>query len=374
MDILLTHTTALEAMRSGRLRWRLEKGERCDASIPERVPDDDEIAQLTEVVPELAKATKPLELLVARDAPRTRRGLVRTHASAPLPSGSAFEVASGVRCVSPEHLPVVMSSQLTDLELIYLLSELLGLYAVAPDHEKGMFQRRDPLTTPERILAHLDSLGPEHGTQRVRRMLGLACVRSGSPRETKLSLRLGLRQSLGGYGLEVLSMNEPIEVRRVHDAMKPGVRKPDILLRGREDGPDGKARLSAVEYDGRDHATERAHASDAARNTELRAIGISEHVVTKAQYDDLSYMDGLAEILRRELGQPSTRVTREVAERRRRRRLELYEELERIDGIHWDGRARQRSRDEKNERSFGPAATAIEDGWDVVPVEAYGLE
>ena len=73
-----------------------------------------------------------------------------------------------------------MAARLTDLELIYLLSELLGLYAVAPDYERGMFQRRAPLTTPERIRAHLDALGPEHGTQRVRRALRFACVKQSS--------------------------------------------------------------------------------------------------------------------------------------------------------------------------------------------------
>lgn len=109
MSILLTHTTALEAMRSRRLRWRLEKGERCDGYVLERVPANAEIERLIGTVPELARASKPLHLLVSREAPRARRSLVRTHASPDLPPGSAFELAPGVRCVSPEHLPVAMA-------------------------------------------------------------------------------------------------------------------------------------------------------------------------------------------------------------------------------------------------------------------------
>ena len=93
MSILLTHTTALEAMRSRRLRWRLEKGERCDGDVPERVPDNAEIERLIDAVPELARASKPLHLLVSREAPRMRRSLVHTHASPDLPPGSAFELA-----------------------------------------------------------------------------------------------------------------------------------------------------------------------------------------------------------------------------------------------------------------------------------------
>ena len=93
--------------------------------------------------------------------------------------------------------------------------------------------------------------------------------------------------------------------------------------------------------------------------------------MTKVQYRDLDYMDELAEILRQELGLPRHRATRKVAEWRRSRRAALYEELERIDGVRWDGRARERARDEKGS---SPAAPQITDGgWDVVPVEAYGL-
>lgn len=370
MDVLLTHTTALEAMRSPRLRWRLERGERCAADVPERVPAAAELAALIANVPELARAALPLEVLVTRDAPRSRTKLVRTHPSrAELPAGTAFPVAPGVRCVSPEHLPVVMASALTDLELVFLLSELLGLYAIAPDLERGMLQRREPLTTPEHVLAHLDALGPERGTGRVRRALARACVRSGSPRETKLSLRLGLRRSEGGYNFDVLSMNEPLAVRRVHDAMRPGVRKPDILLRAPGEGGERGVRGLAVEYDGRDHDGADAHARDAERHTELLALGIDEHIVTAAQYRDLDYMDGLAEIIRGELGIPKPHLTRAQQLRHRRLRQELYEELERMDGVHWNGRARQRAGSE----ALAASAPEADDGWDVVPVEAYGF-
>lgn len=370
MDILLTHTTALEALRSARLRWRLERRERCDACVPDDVPTSEELRTLIARTPELARTELPLELLVTRDAPRRRTKLARTHPSpAELPAGSAFEVASGVRCVSPEHLPVVMAPALTDLELVFLLSELLGLYAIAPGHEDGMLQRREPLTTPELLLGHLDTLGSERGTDRVRRTLARACVRSGSPRETKLSMRLGFTRAQGGYGFDVLSMNDPLAVRRVHDAMRPGVRKPDILLRA----PSADGRGVAVEYDGKDHNSAEAHTRDAERHTELIALGLDEHIVTAQQYGNLDYMDGLAEIIRDALGIPKPRLTPERAARQRRRRQELFEELELIDGVHWNGRERERA------RRTGQLSTQIEPGgaddtdWNTVPVDAYGV-
>lgn len=362
MDMLLTHTTALETLRSARLRWRLERRERCDARVPDRVPSGEELRALIAATPELARATLPLELLVTRDAPRSRTKLAHTHPSpAELPAGSAFEVAPGVLCVSPEHLPVVMAPSLTNLELAFLLSELLGLYAIAPDLEKGMFKRRVPLTTPELVLTHLDALGSERGTDRVRRALASACVQSGSPQETRLSMRLGLARMRGGYGFDVLAMNDPVAVQRVRDAMRPGVRKPDILLRA----PDGNGRGVAVEYDGGDHNSAEAHARDAERHTELIALGIDEHIVTARQYHDLNYMDGLAEIIRKALGIPKPHLTRAQQARNRQLRQRLYEELELIDGVHWNGRERARGR---------PCVVPVaDDEWDVVPVDAYGV-
>ena len=361
MDILLTHTTALEALRSTRLRWRLERQERCDAHVPDDVPANEELRALIAGTPELVSATLPLELLVTRTAPRTRTKLVRTHPSpAELPAGSAFEIAPGVRCVSPEHLPVVMAPALTDLELAFLLSELLGLYAINPSLGKGMFQRRAPLTTPERVLAHLGALGSERGTDRVRRALASACVRSGSPQETRLSMRLGLARMRGGYAFDVLAMNDPVAVQRVRDAMRPGVRKPDILLRA----PGGGGRGVAVEYDGGDHNSAEAHARDAERHTELIALGMDEHIVTATQYHDLDYMDGLAEIIRKTLGIPKPHLTRDQQARYRQLRRRLYEELELIDGVRWNGRKRART---------CSAPAAADDQWDVVPVDAYGI-
>ena len=192
-----------------------------------------------------------------------------------------------------------------------------------------------------------------------------ACVGSGSPRETKLSLRLGLKPARGGYGMDVLSMNEPLEVRRIHNRMRAGVRKPDILLRAPAQATrNGRPLLgAAVEYDGKDHASEEAHARDAERHNELTAIGLVEYIVTKRQYRDLSYMDGLVDLIRRDLGIPAKRRTRAEAARLRRLRQRLYEELERIDGVHWDGRERRRAGQDGSRH----------DGWDVVPVEAYGL-
>lgn len=362
MRLLVSHNSALELIRRREVRSSVERRQRCDAPIPEQGPSDAEIADLIARTPPLARIARPIEVLIAGEEGRRRSKLVKTHtAPRELPPGSVALIAPDIYCVSPEHLAVQMAPQLTELELIVLLSELMGVYAIAPELEGGMFQRRTAPTTREAILAHLDALGSFAGASKVRRALRYACVNSGSPRETKLSLRLGLNPARGGYGLDVLSMNAPLEVKRIHDRMRAGVRKPDVLLRAPAGAMRGGRPLLgvAVEYDGKDHASEGAHARDAERHNELTAIGVVEYIVTKWQYRDLDYMDGLADLIRDELGTPAKRRTRTEARRLRMLRWRLYLELDRIDGIHWNGRSRERERAE---------------GGEVVPAEAYGLD
>lgn len=244
--------------------------------------------------------------------------------------------------MSPEHLCVQLAPGLTRLELVVLLSELMGIYAICLAEKGGMRQRRQPLMTPESLLAHLEALGTHRGVRQVREALHLACVMSGSPRETKLSLRLALPPALGGYGLNVLSMNEPVEVRRIRDRMQTGIRKPDILI----GGPitEGRRVVAAVEYNGRVHDEPAQLASDADRTNELTRMGIPEFIVRREQYRDLDYMDGLAAGIRERLGLPEPRPSSTRARELRRRRFELYRELELIDGVHWNGREREKYR------------------------------
>ena len=362
MDLLLTHTSALEVLRRPDAQWR-----DAEAVVPRRAPTRSAMEALLARSRLLASLAGPVELLVSAASARINNDLVRTHVmSAELPAGSVVEIMPGVRAASPELLPVLMAPALTELELICLLSELLGTYAIAPQHEKGMWQRREPLTTPDRIRALLARLGPVRGAGMVRRALGKACVGSASPRETKLSLRLGLPPRMGGWGLRVLSMNDPVEVRRIRDAMSVGVRKPDILLRAR----GRRGRGVAVEYDGRDHEEEQQHARDIERHNELVAMGFVEFIVARRQYKDLTYTEGLVARIRGELGLPPEVLEPGEAERGRALRQRLYEELELIDGVRWDGRARERAR---NAAEDVGVTDGVDDGWNVVPVEAYGL-
>lgn len=196
----------------------------------------------------------------------------------------------------------------------------------------------------------LEALGTHRGVRQVREALHLACVMSGSPRETKLSLRLALPPALGGYGLNVLSMNEPVEVRRIRDRMQTGIRKPDILI----GGPitEGRRVVAAVEYNGRVHDEPAQLASDADRTNELTRMGIPEFIVRREQYRDLDYMDGLAAGIRERLGLPEPRPSSARTRELRRRRFELYRELELIDGVQIPSSSGPSAAPNRNSRGF----------------------
>lgn len=363
MDTLLSHTTALELLRSYALRRRLMRCPRTGAEPPALPPNREDVELIVQRLPDL---TLPLHVTVNNRNHRGPRGVVTTHVTNVfLPPDSTIVIAKGIRCVSPEHLVVQMAPMLSLLELVFLLGEMLGTYAICPSHEDGMFTREAPLTTKERILAHLDALGPSRGAGLVRRALPLACEGSASPYETKLSMRLGLKPALGGYHLNVLAMNEPIKVARLGSRLGEGVRKPDVLLGACE----ASAPYSGVsfDYNGRVHELLGSLERDIRRQNELLAVGFKNYVLTKALYDDLDYMDDVVERARADLGLPRLHLTRVEKARRRRLRFALYLELEQMDGITWRG------------KESGPCAEGVgpvyeEPFVEVVPIEAYGLE
>ena len=335
MDILISHMTAFELLRYAHYaRFSSSENEASLTCTPDRAPSENELDTLYRRVPELRELGRAPEMLVASTSQSRNSASCRCHVwSRALPSGSFFWLADGVRCTSAELTALLVAPSLSRLELTVLLSELMGLYAVAPSASRGMVQRAKPLTTPEKMQRFLNSVPGARGVALVRSVLADVCAGSGSPRETKLSLRLGLPPSRKGYGLPVLSMNEPVVVDRLGSLFgEKGIRKPDILI-GRADGLAHAA--LAFEYDGPDHETPEGVREDTRRTNELRAMGIGEYRINAELYRDIDYMDDVVDRARREAGLPRLHLTAKQKTLRRRRHFELYRELEGIDGVHW---------------------------------------
>ena len=339
-DLVLSHITALEVMRRPYFPRALVTAPFCPAELPASMPDAADLERAAQSVSQLQGIESPLHVLVGNPECRHRFSRVVPHVfGGMLPAGSLLRLAPGVRCVSPELLVVQMAPFLTCLELLMLLCELLGSYAIGPDSRTGTEKRLRPLLTPESLEAFLDALGPARGTAIVRAALARAPVDAASPMEGKLYLRATNRFASGGYRLGEAALNDSVELERISAGIPElRVRKPDLLLLAPAGAPVTPFRGVAFDYHGDWHSRDPAQVKrDTDRANELLAGDFKDYVLWKENYDDLDYMDDIMAKVRRDLGLPPRKLSAERAARERAARLALWAELERIDGVYWSG-------------------------------------
>ncbi len=277
---------------------------------------------------------RPIELLCAETTASKRSALFNVHAtSGDLPAESLVRLNERCSIVSPELLLVQMASLATDLELVLLVEELCGLYALQPATEGGMLQRKEPLTNIKHITSFLDSGRRFRGAQKLRRALGMAIELSGSPQESKLAPRISWPRAKGGYHIEIVSMNRGVEVTEMRrDLAQAKIRKPDILFRLPSEGIPGLY----LDYQGNPHLQNGRPQEDAARMNELLAVGLKPFAIWKEQCESTSYMDALIDrTIRRELSLPPVRPPKNRARLELARRELLLAELDGIDGSSW---------------------------------------
>ena len=359
MTLLLSHTSALEALR----RLGEAPDLRREAGSPIRLSAG--LPAADRVLEACGKAlgpepTLPIHLLVSDTSSKPRNASLVAHPSRIEPDGDSAFWLGDVACLSPARLCTQMAATLSDLELTLLLFELMGTYSLRTDVARGMAGRHGPLLTRAELLSYLERHKCQPCVTKVRRCLGYAFEGSASPRESKLALRLSLKPALGGYGLKVAGLNVPIDAQTMA-SRQTKTRRSDVLLAN----PPDASKLVALEYDGADHLDGERHAEDLRRTNELKAAGIAEYRVDKDLYANSSYMDALVASIRSDLGMPAQRLTRAEAERRRGLRRTLYDELEAI------GRAQgKRTCGRRDTPAGGEVSETMPT--EEVPLEAYG--
>lgn len=343
--LTLSHITALEVLR----RWdapRLIARGRDDSggAAPTDPPSSEALERAMEACPALAQTSEPRHLIVSqREGRRHCSGVVTHLLSGALPPQATFRLGHDVSCSSPELLALQMAEYATDLELLLLIDELCGLYAIQPTAKLGLISRTSPLTTPERIAAFLDQMGPRRGASKLRRALADARAGAASPREAMTVHRLEFSPRRGGYGLKVVALNEPIQVARVDRILGEAgtrIRMPDIVLLSPNEGA-GTAmpfRGVAIDYQGGYHRDPLQEASDTNRRNELLACGIKDYELDAQHFESVPYMDWLARAIRSDLGIGEPRRSPEAEEAYRVRRELLAQRLAKIDGLTWTGR------------------------------------
>jgi hypothetical protein len=324
MDIVLSHTTALEAYRAGIRTTRDAR-----AALPSRAPTPTDVRSWIEAFPFGHELPQPLDLLVSETTSSSRRADARVHASsASLPTGAIRKIDETAGIVSPELMLLQMARRATPLELVLLVCEMCGLYSISPDSPTGMEQRETPLTSTGAILGFLEQAKGCRGASILRKACGLAFDASGSPMESKLAIRVSWPRRLGGYALPVESLNEELAT----SLSEKHVRKPDLLLKRPEEGAMG----ICIDYHGGIHEGPERHRIDDERANELLALGIRPYVLWRQQYQSMRYMDELFDKqIRADLGLRPPHPSRDRAALELARRRALLAELNAIDGTRW---------------------------------------
>ena len=202
MAILLSHTSAIEALR------RL-------GALPEVRAGDGSAYPAVSMTPGAGDAllawrkafgsepALPIHVQLPAGSRRVRsRGLV-THPLRDLPAGAIFKISNGLLCLTPAALCLQMAPRLTRLELLVLVQELMGTYAIRPDVARGMATREAPHLAPDDLRDFLSRNGGMRGADKAAWVLERAVPHAASPRESKLVIRLSLKPAMGGYGLPV---------------------------------------------------------------------------------------------------------------------------------------------------------------------------
>lgn len=327
MDIVLSHTTALEAYRIDAITSS------CHCALPGKAPETDALLAWKKSS-ELGRAlSMPLTVLIGETRGRKGTAACRACYSSPLPDGSLARVGDAARIVSPELLLVQMARTATPIELAMLVCELCGHYAVDPASPLGMTQRENPMTSIAKIFAYIERLGAVPGVRNLQAALALCFDGSGSPMESKLAARVSWPRSKGGYNVPILSMNEGLEVARIsRNLSRARVRKPDLLF----SLPRGETPGICLDYHGGVHRNGTRPEQDAARMNELLAFGLRPYTLWRDQYQGTAYLDGLVDgVVRRDLDLPRPRATKARKALELARREALLAELNAVDGMSW---------------------------------------
>ena len=160
----------------------------------------------------LGAETRPLHLLVDDADKRTYSANAFAHVwTRGYPRESFLKHSNELFISSPELSYLQMAKDLDVIDVIRLGFELCGSYLMGEDFVNG-FTEAKPLTKLADITSFLRKAGAQHGSKRALAALRWVKEGSRSPRETALSMMLGLPTRLGGWQLGKHVLNYELDV------------------------------------------------------------------------------------------------------------------------------------------------------------------
>ena len=198
-----------------------------------------------------------------------------------------------------------MAAKLNEVELIELLLEACGRYALLP----GSFDmvKRDPLVSVAELRKYCSEIKGQRGSHKLQRALGSVRDGARSPMETAFFMILMLPRRLGGEGLADLEMAYRIDVRGSARLLtRRSYFECDAFL------PRTK---TDFEYNGIVHEEEAQFVTDAERINALEAMGYNVITITRRSFFDKGAFGRLMRAIELRLGRRSSRTTADFAQR-----------------------------------------------------------
>ena len=234
-----------------------------------------------------------------------------------LPEGSFYDLGDGVMVPSPAFTFVRLAPELTVAELIAYGDELCGHYVFDETAQRGMRKREIPLVTKSQLELMVTSAHGMRGRDRALIALPHIVEHSASPMETMDEMLLCLPYRLGGYGIDVPTMNHYIEFS-----------EKAISIAGQSfcycDLCWVKEFLGCEHQGLFDHSQPKAFAADRARINGLKADGYEIVELTNVQVSDLQAFEEIALYLARRLGKRVRRAGLGATDERLGLRKTLY--------------------------------------------------
>ena len=229
---------------------------------------------------------------------------VQIHYAKNLEGIPSFIRVGDIYVASPELLFVQVAATVSLTDAILFGYYLCGDYRSADVRKETGNQ---PLTSANKIAAYLEALPQMKGTRNAARALRYVIDNSNSPQESRLTIILILPNHLGGYGLLAPALNQPI----------PGTTKIGDLC-WLEHG-------LVLEYDSaKNHGEGARRVADSVRRTKIELQDFRVVSVEPQQTHSLEYLDELAALVARHLGQRQRIRTERFAEKQRALHNDLY--------------------------------------------------
>ncbi len=310
--IVVSHATALRALRSARVRygmlpWRevspAEERQALERCIPNaRNIDEAELVRLgcLDADQASALADSPIDLLTSRRHNIRKTSSVNCHVVlARTPQGTLRLISGNIYAASPALIAVQAACSCNMAHEIALVQELCGSFSMSPRFDtakcsEGLsYHEAEPVLSLKHLKLYTKATGIS-GTRQCRKALGIALENARSPMESIAAAMFHAPHAYGGFNVRDMHLNCRVDFSQ-------NARAASSMPYAVCDAYIPTARI-ALEYNGGYHDQYGARIHDEKRNAGLAAMDIQVVALNSEQLKNIEALEAIARLIYRRSG------------------------------------------------------------------------